>query len=97
MTSVTVILTVLVGLDGCSQPVGNPFALTNLTSALTEANALYQAGGKAFTSGVTGVFSSSAPEFAWTDGACGATPSNCISYRVYSAVKDGDDQSAHAR
>jgi type IV pilus assembly protein PilA len=67
-------------------------AQSNLTNALTEASALYQSGGQSFTTSVTQAFTSSAPEFQWTTGACNTNPSNCISFDVTFASSAGDAQ-----
>ena len=41
----------------------------------------------------TGAFSSSAPEFSWTNGACsGASQANCVSMQVVDASSVGDGQ-----
>lgn len=76
------------GLSGRQGGGGN-----NLMNALTEASALYQEEGESFTTSVVASFDASAPEFAWTPGACGPrSPSNCLSYDVLDAAVPGDDQ-----
>lgn len=65
---------------------------SNLTNAVTEASAIYQGNNQSFATPSTGsiasAFSSSAPEFNWTSGACTGTSTNCISY--YISTVDAD-------
>jgi len=83
-------------LFGVSGSGNDQAAQANLTNALTEAKALYQSSQSYSpdrTAMTIGTFSSSAPEFAWTNGACtGATPANCVSMQVVDASSVGDGQ-----
>ena len=80
---------------GVANSAGDRASQSNLTNALTEVKALYQnaatysPGQVAMTP--AGVFTSSAPEFAWVSTACNATPGNCVSVQVIdsSAANDG--------
>ncbi len=80
---------------GVANSAGDRAAQSNLTNALTEVKALYQNSATYSPNNVaytpTGVFTSSAPEFAWTATACNTTPGNCVSVQVVdsSAVQDG--------
>jgi prepilin-type N-terminal cleavage/methylation domain-containing protein len=80
---------------GVANSAGDRAAQSNLTNALTEVKALYQTSATYSPGQVAmtpaGVFTSSAPEFSWTAGACNATPGNCVSVQVVdsSAANDG--------
>ena len=71
-------------------------AQSNLTNAVTEALALYQAT-QAYAStdrqpyGVS-QFRMQAPEFTWTTGSCRAATANCISFQVLDISSDHDAQ-----
>jgi hypothetical protein len=83
-------------LFGGSSSSSDQAAQSNLTNALTEVLALYQNGQSYAPGGMPmtiGVVSSSAPEFAWTNGACdAASPNNCVSMQVVDASSPGDGQ-----
>lgn len=57
-------------------------AQSNLTNAITEASAVFQANNQSFTNLTPTVFQSSAPEFSWTTGS--AAPGNNISIDISS-------------
>jgi prepilin-type N-terminal cleavage/methylation domain-containing protein len=63
-------------------------AQSNLTNGLTEAKAIYQ---NSQAMPALASFNSSAPEFAWTNGACTGA-SNCISIWNLDLVSNGDAQ-----
>ena len=70
-------------------------AQSNLTNALTEAKALYQVTQSYSTNGQpfgAQGFTMLAPEFTWTTGSCGATPTNCISFHVMDVSTGRDAQ-----
>jgi len=70
-------------------------AESNLVNAMTEAKALYQITQAYSSKGVPyapSVFQEQAPEFAWTTGSCGATPSNCLSVQVIDLSAAHDSQ-----
>ncbi len=80
---------------GVTNTAGDRAAQSNLTNALTEAKALYQVNQSYSASGATytpGQFTSQAPEFTWTTGACAAGSSNCVSYDVVSVSVANDAQ-----
>ena len=79
---------------GVANSAGDRAAQSNLTNALTEAKALYQNAATYSPSNVAmlpSAFSSSAPEFSWTNGGCNATNPNCVSEQVVDAgaITDG--------
>src|ERR1700722_2382325 len=65
---------------GVANSAGDRASQSNLTNALTEVKALYQNAATYSPNNVAmtpaGTFTSSAPEFAWTSGACGPSPRN---------------------
>jgi type IV pilus assembly protein PilA len=81
---------------GVTNTAGDRAAQSNLTNALTEAKALYQVN-QSYTSSTTGVytagnFSSQAPEFTWTSGACASTSNNCVSFAIFAVSQTNDAQ-----
>jgi type IV pilus assembly protein PilA len=80
---------------GVTNTAGDRAAQSNLTNAVTEAKALYQVNQS--YSGTTGAYStaaftSQAPEFNWTTGACSASAVNCVSELVFNVSTSGDGQ-----
>jgi hypothetical protein len=76
--------------------VASRAAESNLTNALTEAIALYQAT-QAYASSDGQPYgahdlTAQAPEFTWTTGSCRATTANCISFQVMDLRADHDAQ-----
>jgi len=70
-------------------------AQSNLTNAITEMSAVYQANNQSFSggaSGLTTIASSSAPEFSWTGSGCTSTSaSNCMSVAPITSVGNSND------
>jgi type IV pilus assembly protein PilA len=80
---------------GVTNTAGDRAAQSNLTNALTEAKALYQVNQSYSTAGAAytpGQFTSQAPEFTWTTGACSSSSTNCVSYKVVDSSVAGDGQ-----
>src|ERR1700678_220271 len=80
---------------GVTNTAGDRAAQSNLTNALTEAKALYQVSqtySPSTGSYSTGAFTSQAPEFTWTTGACASTATNCVSYDVVNVGTPADGQ-----
>src|ERR1700734_2578655 len=80
---------------GVTNTAGDRAAQSNLTNALTEAKALYQVNQSYSTSGAAytpGQFTSQAPEFTWTTGACSSSATNCVSYAVGNSSTAMDGQ-----
>jgi type IV pilus assembly protein PilA len=79
---------------GVTSTASDRASQSNLTNALTEGKALYEVNDAyTGTSGAytSGTFSSQAPEFTWTTGACTGSSGNCISYDVFN-INTGDSQ-----
>jgi hypothetical protein len=84
-------------ISGVQSSIADSAAQSNLTNATTEAKALYQvdqeyASGAANTPYSAQSFKAQAPEFAWTQGACGVSPQDCISFEVFDVTAKGDSQ-----
>lgn len=75
---------------GVTSGANDRAAQSNLTNALTEATAIYQANQQTFTGLTTQDMGSSASEFSWTQGSCTNKTTNCMSYAVYNTATAGD-------
>jgi type IV pilus assembly protein PilA len=71
---------------------------SNLTTALTEAKAIYQNSSNYLDSSgnplaaTNSPFSQNAPEFSWTNAGCGAQPTNCMSMQIVDVNVANDGQ-----
>jgi len=77
---------------GVTSSANDRAAQSNLTNALTESSAVYQANSQSYTGITASTLSGSAPEFSWTTGACTASTANCVSFTVSDAAVSGDGQ-----
>ncbi len=80
---------------GVTNTAGDRAAQSNLSNALTEGKALYQVNQSYSSGGATytpGQFTSQAPEFTWTTGACASGSTNCISYDEVNVATANDAQ-----